>query len=101
LSIENATTLTLGADMVVRGKTGSIGDAHLFGGHGKLINQGLISIDVPGGTLDITPSPFSNTGTIGTIKANGAGSTVNVRSNPFTNTGTITELNGGKVLINP
>jgi hypothetical protein len=99
LSIEGNTTLTLGPAMVVRGRKGSIGSG-LFQppGTNKLINQGLISTDVPGGSLTISLSQFENTGI---LAATAAGSTITIRANPFTNTGTIQELNGGKVLINP
>ncbi len=96
LEIAPNTTLTLGPAMVVRGKSGFIGG----GGSGtkKLINQGLISADVPGGTISIAPTQFENPGT---LRADGAGASVVVRVTPFTNTGMIEELNGGKVLINP
>ena len=99
LGIEPGTTLTLGPSMVVRGKSGFIGPGvFAFSGTRKLINQGVISADVAGGTLTIAPTQFENPGT---LRADGAGAAVVVRVTPFTNTGTIEELNGGRVLINP
>lgn len=64
LSVDGTSTLTLGSTLVVRGKTGSIGQAVFQGGTGQLINQGLISADVLGGTLTINPTQFTNTGTV-------------------------------------
>ena len=97
LNIPDNSTLTLGPAVVVRGKSGTIGQ-FIAGRPGtKLINQGFISVDVAGGTLTINPSQFENTGT---IRADGSGATVVIRST-FTNTGQIEELNGGRVLINP
>jgi hypothetical protein len=57
LSVDTNTTLTLGPDVVVRGKLGAMN------GTGTLINQGLISADVAGGTLSIDARGFTNTGT--------------------------------------
>ena len=64
LGVDGDTTLTLGPAMVVRGKTGRIGQAVLQGGAGHLINEGLISADVAGGTLTINPTQFTNEGTV-------------------------------------
>jgi hypothetical protein len=96
LLIEPCTTLTLGPAMLVRGKSGTIG-AIVFGTV-KLINQGLIAADVPGGTLSIAPTQFENTGT---LRADGTGASIVIRVTPFTNTGTIQESNGGKVVTTP
>ncbi|MBI3416827.1 MAG: Ig-like domain-containing protein [Verrucomicrobia bacterium] len=54
---DNNTTLTLGPAVVVRGQLGTVN------GNGNLINQGLISADVAGGTLSIDARGFTNTGT--------------------------------------
>jgi len=64
LSVEGNSTLTLGPNAVVRGKNGIIGQPIFTGGTNKLINQGLISADVAGGTLTIKPTVFENTGTV-------------------------------------
>ena len=64
LGVDGNTTLTLGPAMVVRGKTGRIGQAVLQGGAGHLVNQGLISADTAGGTLTINPTQFTNEGTV-------------------------------------
>ena len=98
LALSGGSSLTLGPGVVVHGKSGVLGGSIYFPGSGTLINQGLISADVAGGTLTINTTQFENTGT---VEANGAGSSVVVRSNPFTNTGSIKELNGGKVVSVP
>jgi hypothetical protein len=98
LTIDGGTTLTLGPAMVVRGKAGYVGPRPFAVGISRLINQGLISADIAGGTLTLSPTQFENPGT---IRADGAGTSVVIRVTPFTNTGNIEELNGGKVLINP
>ena len=76
LGVEDKSTLTLGPNAVVRGRTGTIGQPLLAGQTNKLINQGLISADVAGGTLTIKPTVFENTGKV-------------------------EEKNGGKVVIVP
>ena len=76
LSVEGNSTLTLGPAMVVRGKSGTLGQPVFAGGNNRLINQGLISADVAGGTLTIRPSQFENSGTL-------------------------RELNGGKIIVIP
>ncbi len=98
LGIANGTTLTLGPAMVVRGKTGLIGASVFTMAPGNLINQGLISADVAGGTLTVSPTQFENPGT---LRADGTGASVVIRVTPFTNTGTIEELNGGKIVTTP
>ena len=50
LDIEANTTLTLGPAMVVRGRNASVRQG---GGTTRLINQGLISPDVTGGTTEL------------------------------------------------
>jgi len=64
LGVEGNSTLTLGPSMIVRGKTGTIGQAVFQGGTSHLINEGLISADTAGGTLTIRPNQFTNTGTV-------------------------------------
>src|SRR6185436_18688111 len=74
LGVERDSTLTLGPAMIVRGKSGTIGQSFFVTGNTKLINQGLISANTAGGTLTINPTVFENTGTL-------------------------EELNGGKIVI--
>ncbi|MCP5332822.1 MAG: VPLPA-CTERM sorting domain-containing protein [Pseudomonadales bacterium] len=88
LSLEGDTTLTIGSDMVVRGKHGTLGQAYLSGGSQKLVNDGRIAADVSGGILYLAPSHgTTNNGVISTV----AGSTVSI-GNSFLNaeTGLIT-----------
>ena len=98
LGLTGPASMTLGPGVGIHGKTGSIGPTLFFGGTQSLINQGLISADMAGGTLTINPGQFNNSGT---VQAIAAGSSVIIRVNAFTNTGTIQELNGGNVLSNP
>ncbi len=98
ISLDVGAVLTLGQGAVVHGKNGYIFQGHLVGGAGQLINQGLISADVPGGEIDINQSGFTNTGT---LQAKGAGAQLVIRSKPFNNTGQIEQLNGGVVQISP
>ena len=78
LSVEGSTTLTLGADLTVRGGRGHIGKQISTGGANGVINQGTILADVAGQTLTIDPTgnggTFSNQGTVtavdGTLIAN-------------------------------
>jgi hypothetical protein len=85
LAIEGSGTTTLGAGVTVRGQ-GNIGQASLVGGNNTLINNGLISADVAGGTLSIVAP--ANAGSLlnnGTLQAT-AGSTLVLPTN-FVNNG--------------
>jgi hypothetical protein len=79
--IENSTnvsgasgTLTIGPNISIRGKNGSI---YNYYNNGSLLNQGTISVDVAGGTIN--------------VGGNG--------TNSFTNTGTINVMNGGNLVV--
>jgi len=67
LAIDGTGTTTLGANLVVRGQ-GNIGTSINVGGSNTLVNNGLISADVAGGTLSITPpgggGSVTNNGTL-------------------------------------
>ncbi|MFT3819425.1 MAG: choice-of-anchor D domain-containing protein [Rubrivivax sp.] len=79
LAIDGSGTSSLGSTLTVRGQ-GNIGLAINTGGNNVLTNNGLISADVSGGTLDIT------------APANGGGSS-------FINNGTLQAINGGSLLL--
>ena len=79
LAIDGTGTTTLGANVVVRGQ-GNIGTAINTGGNNVLTNNGLISADVSGGTLNIV------------APASGGGSSV-------INNGTLRAINGGTLLL--
>ena len=64
LSIDGNTTLTLGLNALVHGKSGRIGQAIFLGGTSVLVNQGTIRADVAGGLLTVNPTTFTNTGTL-------------------------------------
>ncbi len=60
LSIDGNGSTTLGSGVTVQGQ-GNIGQAAFVGGTNTLINNGLISANVAGGTLSITPPGDSGT----------------------------------------
>jgi hypothetical protein len=66
LYLANAgTALTIGSGITVRGQNGTIGQAGYPWGspaNVSVINQGVISCDVSGGTITINAQPFSNLG---------------------------------------
>jgi hypothetical protein len=97
LGIANGTTLTLGPAMVVRGKTGLIGASVFTMAPGNLINQGLISADVAGGTLTLNPTQFDNTGTVET--RNGGSMTILLSGGGWRNAGVI-DAGGGTLTLN-
>ncbi|MBI3417533.1 MAG: Ig-like domain-containing protein [Verrucomicrobia bacterium] len=88
LVVDVNTTWTLGPAAVIRG-TGQVLGA------GKLINQGLIAVDVARGTLTVNPGALDNAGTLAATATN---ATLRVTTKTFTNTGTLQELNGGKII---
>jgi len=107
-----AGTFTIASGFTVRGKTGQI--ANNFGTN-TILNQGTISADVGGGTIQVggTAGTFNNQGTLsalngGALSVNGswsgaagssiiagAGSTLNLGNslNPWSNAGTLTATN--------
>ncbi len=68
--------LTLGANVTVRGHTGTIGQQSFVGGAANLINNGTISADVATGTITLAPNGIT------------------------TNNGTLSAQNGGTLLLN-
>ncbi len=61
-----ATTLTIGLGMTVEGQNGTIGYSSPWGGpqNVSVVNQGVISADVSGGTILMDAEPFDNNGTL-------------------------------------
>src|SRR5208282_4995491 len=86
--VNGGTTLTIGSGITVEGQNGTIGYSSAWGGpqNVSVVNQGVISADVSGGTISIEAQPFSNQGTltapIGTLSLSGtynlAGGSINV-----------------------
>jgi hypothetical protein len=64
LNIDGDTTLTVSGGITIRGGGGSIGGSYAVHGVNILINTGLISGDVQNGSLSITPTAFTNNGTV-------------------------------------
>ncbi len=79
------TTLTLGNGVLVHGKTGHFQAVFYLNGTPTLINQGMISADVPNGTLTIATTAFANEGTL-EMKSGGQ---VTLNSPNWSNAGTI------------
>ncbi len=77
LAIEGNGSTMLGSGITVRGQ-GIIGVASIAGGTNLLTNNGLISADINGGTLNIVP--LANSGS-------------------FINNGTLQAINGGTLLL--
>jgi len=63
---DGATTLTIGSGITVEGQNGTIGYSSAWGGpqNVSVVNQGLISADVSGGTIVVDAEPFQNNGTL-------------------------------------
>lgn len=93
LQLQPGTTLTLAPSVVIRGKSGVIGSGDF--GQKKLINQGLISGDVAGGTLTMRPTTFENPGRV-EMKNGGS---VNVFDAAAVNTGSLVAAGGGTLSI--
>ncbi|HEY0776769.1 MAG TPA: choice-of-anchor D domain-containing protein [Gemmatirosa sp.] len=99
LNIESpsgTSTLTVGANVTIRGQNGTIGGQNFEGGAEAIVNHGTITADVSGGTITIVNAPVANTGTL--AAANGG--TLDLQS-AVTNTGAghLTATNGGVVLL--
>ncbi len=101
LAIDGAGTTTLASGVTVRGQ-GNIGTAINTGGNSTLINNGLISADVGGGTLTLTP-PASGGGSFvvnnSTLQAVGGGA-LQLLTNINNAAGLIQAQNGSTVLQN-
>ncbi|MDE2145728.1 MAG: hypothetical protein KGJ24_03470, partial [Burkholderiales bacterium] len=98
LSLEGTGTTTLGTGITVRGQ-GNIGQPAYTGGNNTLVNDGLISADVSGGTLEIVPPAGSGSvSNNGTLQATGGG-TLKLSTN-VANSGLIVAHNGSGVLLN-
>ena len=85
----DAGTLTIGSGITVHGKTGTIGSS-LY----PLINQGTITADVAGGTIDVLGGPLTNQGTIGA-----SAGILRILASNWSNAGTI-RATGGQIGLN-
>ncbi|MEP6780705.1 MAG: choice-of-anchor D domain-containing protein, partial [Gemmatimonadaceae bacterium] len=57
--------LTIGANMHIRGENGTVGAQYYVGSNGtNILNNGHISADVAGGTINITQATITNNGTL-------------------------------------
>jgi hypothetical protein len=91
--VNGGTTLTIGAGVTVRGQTGQIGYAPgPYGGPANVsvVNQGVISCDVSGGTIAVNGSSFVNSGVVSAAAGN-----IALPTTGFQDTGTLEAANGG------
>ena len=67
---DGGTTLTMGLGITVEGQNGTIGYSSAWGGpqNVSVVNQGVISANVSGGTIALTPQSFSNQGTVAALQ---------------------------------
>ncbi len=86
-------TVTFGANLTLRGKSGRL----TYGSGVNYILQGLVQPNVAGGVLTIESTTLSNTGRIEPIN----GSTVNISLGTFTNNGPINVSSSNGVSILP
>ena len=90
-------TTTFAAGVTVRGHSGTIGSQINIGGTQVLVNNGTISADVVGGTINITESVVTNNGTLSALN----GGTLLLSSNVTGGTlGQIVAGTGSTVLQN-
>ena len=99
LAVDGTGTTTLGSNVTVRGQ-GNIGQALNTGGNTTLVINGLVSADVSGGTLNITP-PASGGGSLlvnhNILQATGGG-TLQLSTNIDNTGGQIRALTGSQVV---
>jgi PEP-CTERM motif len=98
LAIEGTGTTTMAAGITVRGQ-GNIGQPVVAGGNNNLVNNGLISADVSGGTLNIVaPGGSGSVVNNGTLQAVGGG-TLLLSTNITNNTGSQITAGAGSAVI--
>ena len=87
LSIDGDTTLTLAPDVVLRGQNATLGTPVYAAGTVRLLNRGLISVDVAAGVFNLAPTnaALDATNNFGTLEAKNGG-TLNL-NNHVTNSG--------------
>jgi hypothetical protein len=95
----SSATLTLGPNVYVHGQNGTIGNTAFVGGVNKLINNGTISADAPGGTiiLDTTSTDPDSVANGGTLEAANGG-TLSIVVN-VTNSGTFEALDASNLTM--
>ena len=64
LDLDGTGTTTIGAGLTIQGENGTIGLQSFVGGTQTLVNNGLITANVAGGTLNLTQSAVTNNGTL-------------------------------------
>jgi hypothetical protein len=99
VSIEGTGTTTIGSGVTIHGE-GNLGQANYSSGNNTLINNGLISADIAGGTLTInTPANGGILTNMALVDARNGG-TLNLSTNVANAGGTINAQAGSTVLQN-
>jgi hypothetical protein len=95
----SSATLTLGSNVYIHGQNGTIGGPAFIGGTTKLINNGVISADVSGGTITLNPTSTDadSVDNAGTLEAANGGA-LNISSN-LTNTGAVEAFDGSSITM--
>ncbi|MGE3864680.1 MAG: beta strand repeat-containing protein [Burkholderiaceae bacterium] len=88
-------TTTLGSNITVRGQNGTIGNEVYVAGTQTLVNHGRISADVSGGTIEITQSAVTNSGTLEAIN----GGTLVLSSNVQGSSGGTIHVGAGSTVL--
>lgn len=93
ISADSGAILTIASSVSISGERAQI-TGGLFAGSGSVINAGTIWADTGAGTIEISPSVFTNTGT---LRATGDG-TLKVTAGAWTTSGTIS-INDGTIAL--
>jgi hypothetical protein len=96
LSMEQGTTLTIGAGTTLSGNISNIGDSLFQEGTRTLVNDGTISSNVAGNTTTITPTDVVNNGTLEVVN----GAVVDVQTaSPLDNNGNVNVATASELLL--
>jgi hypothetical protein len=96
LSLESNTTLTIGSNVVVRGENGTLGQVYLSGGAQSLVNDGRISADVSGGTINLSPGTSMTNN--GVLEAQNGGTLV-LNATVTSNVGSHIDVGAGSTVL--
>ena len=93
IGVDNTGTLNIASGVTIHGQNGTIGGQVFVGGASTINNAGTIRADVAGGTIDLSPSVLTNSGTLAATAG-----TLNVNLG-FTGTGTVLTSGTGVVRL--
>ena len=93
VAVDNTGTLNIASGATIHGQNATIGGQVYVGGASTINNAGTIRADVAGGTIDLSPSVLTNSGTLAATAG-----TLNVNLG-FTGTGTVLTSGTGVVRL--